>query len=255
MINENGLKRCSKCQQWLELECFGKDRKRKDGLSGQCRSCRKRNSTILKEKRRANGFKCCPKCKQWLEFEHFCKNKNKKDNLSSYCRECCRLNRVSYSKKNKEIIKERTKQYYKKNKEILYERTKQWRKENKEKSDAIYARYRKTKKRKIVLKKYQESELGKRTGANRSQRRRARLSQCETFVILDKEIRRLRNSPCNVCGSKENIHLDHIIPITRNGRHSIGNLQPLCQHCNCSKNDKLMAEWRYGDLRKYSQLS
>jgi 5-methylcytosine-specific restriction endonuclease McrA len=76
------------------------------------------------------------------------------------------------------------------------------------------------------------------------QRRRAKKNQNGIFEISNLELKRLYESPCAQCGNKQEITIDHIIPISRGGRHAIGNLQPLCKHCNSSKKDKLMVEWK-----------
>jgi 5-methylcytosine-specific restriction endonuclease McrA len=38
--------------------------------------------------------------------------------------------------------------------------------------------------------------------------------------------------------------LDHVVPVTRGGRHGIGNIVPACVRCNTSKNDRTVMEWR-----------
>lgn len=43
------------------------------------------------------------------------------------------------------------------------------------------------------------------------------------------------NNECVICGAKEKIVKDHIIPIYQEGSDAITNLQPLCQSCNSSK--------------------
>lgn len=39
-------------------------------------------------------------------------------------------------------------------------------------------------------------------------------------------------------------HLDHVVPLSRGGLHSIGNLVIACISCNCSKRNKFIVEWR-----------
>lgn len=80
--------------------------------------------------------------------------------------------------------------------------------------------------------------------ANSHIKRRVATSD-RTFKILDKEYRKLYASPCAFCGTKEKITMDHIIPISRSGNHSIGNLQPLCGSCNSSKKSRLVSEYKY----------
>jgi len=52
---------------------------------------------------------------------------------------------------------------------------------------------------------------------------------------------------CAYCGSKESLTREHVIPLSRGGRHAIGNLVPACDECNKSKKAQLLSEWR---LRK-----
>lgn len=51
---------------------------------------------------------------------------------------------------------------------------------------------------------------------------------------------------CVICGSKENIVKDHIIPLYQGGSDEITNLQPLCSSCNSRKgadNNDYRKEW------------
>lgn len=42
----------------------------------------------------------------------------------------------------------------------------------------------------------------------------------------------------------ESYHIDHVVPISRGGANSIGNIVAACGSCNSSKNDRLLTEWR-----------
>ena len=72
----------------------------------------------------------------------------------------------------------------------------------------------------------------------------ARRAHVRAFVVTDKDVRRLMSQACAECGSSRSLHVDHIVPLSRGGRHAIGNLQMLCQSCNLSKNNRLTVEWR-----------
>ena len=44
---------------------------------------------------------------------------------------------------------------------------------------------------------------------------------------------------CCICGSKEELEFDHIIPISKGGATSFRNLQLLCKTCNIRKSDNI----------------
>ena len=37
--------------------------------------------------------------------------------------------------------------------------------------------------------------------------------------------------------------IDHVVPLSRGGKHEIENLLPACRSCNSSKGAKLLEEW------------
>jgi 5-methylcytosine-specific restriction endonuclease McrA len=51
---------------------------------------------------------------------------------------------------------------------------------------------------------------------------------------------------CHICGgdilSKEELHFDHVIPLSRGGKHSADNIRPSHAHCNYVKNNRLPGE-------------
>jgi len=75
-------------------------------------------------------------------------------------------------------------------------------------------------------------------------RRRKHLVEGGLFLVTRKEMTRLYSSSCAYCGETKDIQADHILPISRGGRHSIGNLIPACRLCNMSKGKKTNMEWK-----------
>ena len=52
---------------------------------------------------------------------------------------------------------------------------------------------------------------------------------------------------CAYCDEvAEPVTMDHVVPLSRGGRHSIGNVLPACKQCNQRKNARLLIEWRLG---------
>lgn len=83
-------------------------------------------------------------------------------------------------------------------------------------------------------------------------RRKARMAAVEKFVVSGRDWRRLRvrhRGCCFYCGVQGALTMDHLIPISRGGRHSIGNIVPACLSCNSSKNARLVIEFRAGRSR------
>ena len=52
------------------------------------------------------------------------------------------------------------------------------------------------------------------------------------------------NGCCSYCGEKSKLTLDHVVPLSRGGTNTIGNVVPACQSCNSSKHARLLIEWR-----------
>ena len=99
-------------------------------------------------------------------------------------------------------------------------------------------------------------EKSREMGRLSAERRRARVAAMEKRDVPYRERWQLSHSPCFVCGampswrSKDRTTWDHIIPIAKGGRHSIGNLMTLCTPCNLSKGDRFFADWRIRLLKR-----
>lgn len=61
----------------------------------------------------------------------------------------------------------------------------------------------------------------------------------ESINVIKWKIFKRDNFTCQSCGSQELLELDHIIPISKNGKEEEKNYQTLCQSCNRKKKDKI----------------
>ena len=59
------------------------------------------------------------------------------------------------------------------------------------------------------------------------------VSEGDWLRVLD-----LHNHRCRYCGSPGPLEMDHIIPVSKGGRHDPENVQPLCKSCNCRKGNR-----------------
>jgi len=174
-------------------------------------------------------MKKCTKCGQIKRLELFGKNKRKKDGYQSFCRDChknyyqANKNRfVNYNKKyyieNREYFLNYRKGYYENNTEYYLGRSNEWRQKNPERTKSI--------------------------AKNNRARRREDVKHNGKLNVTHDDYLRLYKQPCVFCGSDDNIEIDHVIPLVKGGKHSIGNLQALCRKCNRSKSDKYMIEFK-----------
>lgn len=117
--------------------------------------------------------------------------------------------------------------YYARNKETLLSKQKEWRLNNPD--------YEKSREN--------HSEIIR----EKNRKRRARKKGAGIYLISQKELNQMYNLPCSYCGSNDDITIDHVMPLSRGGSHSIGNLVSCCRKCNLSKGSKTIMEWKnYG---------
>lgn len=190
----------------------------------------------------------CNKCKELKSLDSFSKKKRGPSGLDWYCRACLSNQYKEKIKRNPDwskqklekqrawlianpdkysVYKQKTIEWVKVNPQYQ----KEWYQSNKKLRNEINARWLKQnpEKRKEYARKRRISKRGSRS-----------------FKVLPKELRRLKSQPCFYCGSKENITVDHVIPLSRGGYDSIGNILPACISCNSQKNARFIMEYRLG---------
>lgn len=168
------------------------------------------------------------------------------NNHKCRCAEC-KATKSMYARRSRERHPDYRKNYYAANTEKAKEATRQWRLRNREHTIA-QARKWNVKNRERYnanAKAWRVNNRDKVTHQNR--KLKAMRRNAERCVVTEKDWQRLvnrHNGCCAYCGIKEKMTMEHVVPISRGGRHSIGNLLPVCIKCNISKNKKLLIEWR-----------
>ncbi len=74
----------------------------------------------------------------------------------------------------------------------------------------------------------------------------ASLGDVSLIVQWEKSIRAMNWVRCHWCGTKvsgKKVQFDHVVPLSNQGPHSIGNLCASCAECNQRKNARLIAGW------------
>jgi len=80
-----------------------------------------------------------------------------------------------------------------------------------------------------------ETKWGRSSGGNTRAERLTEARKKGTHTEEEWEQLKKHIGKCLMCGAKDDLVKDHIIPIYQGGSDSIDNLQPLCHKCNSSK--------------------
>jgi len=178
-----------------------------------------------------NQYKTCSKCGQTLSLEMYHKHQTNADRLFSWCKECHRqINAINRQKYRPQLAAQR-RAAYRANPELHKARAKAYRDAHPEQVKRLFKEW---------------SLANPAKARERGARRRARAVNNGIFAVTNKEKQRLYKSNCFYCGSRTSIQIDHVIPIARGGRHSIGNLVAACAKCNNHKRARFIMEWRLG---------
>lgn len=156
----------------------------------------------------------------------FSKDRRKKDGYDARCKECNRARSRAYRKANPEKMRAYARAYREANREKTRESTRAWRKANPKKARESVRAWHKTNLEKV------------RAIEARYRAHKAKAPQGDPLK-LQQRLTAIYASPCAQCGATENIHADHIHPLSKGGHHAAYNLMPLCGSCNSAKHNKL----------------
>lgn len=200
------------------------------------------------------------------KYYHLPKNKKRK---KEYAKEYLKKNKKKLSQQKKEYhqrpkVKKRMrgylKKYYQKHKEVIKERSKKQRENNREYylnyCNDYYKKNGQTKdykeKRTKYHKDYVKTKNGKEIILKNKRKRRLIMRQViEIFTIKEWEEKvKLTEGICPICGHEFNnnsptrrLTLDHNPPVSKVSKgfvYTINDVQPICQSCNSSKNNKII---------------
>jgi 5-methylcytosine-specific restriction endonuclease McrA len=188
--------------------------------------------------------KTCTGCKKIKTLDCYGKKTASKDGLQFRCKECENARSKAYRLEHPDKVKASVTKCHLSDPSKRKLAKRKWNEANPEKRKANNKKYIESNSEtyKQRKRKWRESNPEKlRYYANS---RRAKKLANGVYEISTKELKRLYESPCLYCGSTESIQADHVIPISKGGVHSIGNLVPACAKCNVSKHNKFLIEWK-----------
>lgn len=213
--------------------------------------------------------KACRTCNVIKPLNEYYSCKNCPDGRRYVCKQCDKEKVKSYRKRNPEKYKQAVKKYHAENREVRNAANKKYREDNREyESDRmkIWRLENKEHIRKYIV-KYRENNLEKlkeqeaRWRANNKEkiniaqsRRRARKRMLPNEFTSEQlaELLKHFNDGCALTGSKEDINVDHVIPLaTGHGGTTYGNMIPLRGDLNRSKHDANIFEWFESNRQRF----
>lgn len=234
---EKTTKICTCCKTEKNLTEFTFLKSRQKYLSS-CRKCENER----KSKHKLDNLEYYQnKGKEYREKNKDKIAKDKKDYANKNKEKLAKKNK-EYHESNKERIREYKKEYQEINKQKIKEKKKIYYNENKDQVDRKNKNYYLNNKEKIAEYKRQYMAVveNKILAKNVRNKRRAKIKDGS---VTPQEIRGLIKNvkSCYWCDKKidkNNYHLDHFMPLSKGGLHTISNLVIACPTCNLQKNAK-----------------
>lgn len=226
-MNE-AAKTCNKCDVSKPLSDFTKLTRNKDGRHGTCRECRGSAEKLRRATKRLDP-----------EYRAADNAKNRERLRAKYAAdpEVAREYHRAWRAENRDKVRAAVNKYYYKDHESTKARARDRyavRPENGRKSSA----------------RYRAANPVKIAGSNAA-RQAAKLNATVDGPVDYAAIYAAHDN-CYLCGRTlvNPVHMDHVIPLSRGGAHSIGNLLPAHNRCNLRKHDKLLSEldWYRGPV-------
>jgi len=191
--------------------------------------------------------KKCRRCGEEKLVSEYNKWKYSPDGLQSWCRICQKWEREV----NQDKYKANKHNYYEANKSYFNEQSCKWCKANPEARKAIQKRYRQNNLehvREMSMVSYRKNYEKNREKIYANAKARRALKRNAKGKISAAEWREKIaefNSCCAYClkHMDKDITMDHMIPLSKGGEHTIENVVPACRNCNSQKQKRSILSW------------
>lgn len=187
--------------------------------------------------------KKCTECGKIKSINDFYNKSRSNDGKRHLCKDCDRKRNKKYYAENRESEIERAVKWNKEHPDVSKKAIDNWHKAHPEKSKeanrkscAKYPEKQREKTRRYRAQHPEKNSVNAENRRVRKQNNGGSVSAKEWRDLLDKY-----NHTC-LCCKRTGIRLtmDHVVPLSRGGKHSIDNIQPLCGSCNSAKNTKVI---------------
>lgn len=229
------MKICTTCKERKSFEDFHRNKNTKDGFTYRCKSCTRIATKKYYENNREERVAYTREYK--IKNPEIVKARKKKyqeenrERIKLYNREWRRINHKRYTvQKRKYAIanREKTKAYFKK-----------WHKANRENQRLRRREYYLANCEEIKSKSMKWYRENPKKVLDQRALRRARKLNASVAPVSRQEIFARDEGVCHICKKKvdeNDWHLDHVIPLARNGTHEPDNVAVSHPTCNLRKN-------------------
>ena len=211
----------------------------------------------------------CPSCSNEypLTSEYFHKDKNNKYGFVYTCKSCANSKTYKWRHADQERTRISDHNSYQKHKDKRKAQGRKWATSNPERVHAIHQRWldSNTERRRAISRDWAKNHPEQRrnwrslnpdkyraSNKMHKAKRRSQMQQAKGhFTRADLErLYSEQEGRCAYCGITilwgvpRDIHVDHVIPLSRGGSNWPDNLALTCQDCNLSKADKIYEEWQ-----------
>jgi hypothetical protein len=251
------LKECNACHQLLPLSSFSKSKTGRMGVQYRCKLCykkyREENAVHIKERK-----------KQWVINNHSKVLENKRERYRKNAKKIIQQNSkwseehperrretvAEWRRLNPDKVKAIRNTYRGRNKEKLLEKSRQYRIKNRDKLLKIQRENYYTDRDRSIEAAMNWKRNNRERATEIQNRRRARkittqVEKINPIIIFERD-----NWICGICGEPVDMELvgknpmakslDHIIPLSRGGSHTVDNVQLAHFSCNMRKGNAII---------------
>lgn len=209
-------------------------------------------------------MKTCKRCGEEKPHEDFYPRRWKSKGgervgLYPWCKSCTLAQKHEYYLANTEIVRQRARTYEVKNPDrsrALHALVKANFKKRNPKKQSEYVRRWEAKnpeKAKEMLRRGVAAFHRRNPTYNKRRQHQRRAAMLAGGSYTERDLLRLLrryDGLCAYCTVRPADTVDHVIPLARGGRNTIGNILPACRPCNSRKSSKLLIEWRSHTAQK-----
>lgn len=251
------LKTCARCGQEKQTDSFSKDSNEPDGLKRYCKECvraqtasyRSRNrDEINRRKREAwsktketestakaleSGSKVCSSCGKEKPVEEFYRRGN--GNFYSRCKACEQAAQKHFRETNGDHISTQRKEYNRRHRAQIRSYNHAYAAEH---SAEAVARAKKW--------AAENPERAREARRNATQRRTAKKNGLPHTLTQEEweECKEYFGNSCAYCGcTQDTLAQEHVVPVSKGGAYTKGNIIPACTSCNSRKSSSDVWEW------------